>query len=107
MPTALLTQGEGGMLYNHTHLMCPIVITLSSLQRQLCGKRSAAFDQRGGQFFFAYLWNNVEKYETAKWSLRLRQGDGDGDVNKGIKKNSIYLNKLPNISVRKQTFFRG
>lgn len=88
MLTALLTQGEGGMLYNHTHLMCPVVITLSSLQRQLCGKRSAAFDQRGGQFFFAYLWNNVEKYETAKWSLRLRQGDGDGDVNKGIKKTA-------------------
>ena len=106
MLTALLTQGEGGMLYNHTHLMCPIVITLSSLQRQLCGKRSAAFDQRGGQFFFAYVWNNVEKYETAKCSLRLRQGDGDEDLNKGIKKN-IYLNKLPNISVRRQTFFRG
>lgn len=45
MLTALLTQGEGGMLYNHTHLMCLIVITLSSLQRQLCGKRSAAVDQ--------------------------------------------------------------
>ena len=60
MLTALLTQGEGGMLFNHTHLMCPIVKTLSSLQRQLCGKRSAAFDQRGGQFSFAYLWNNVE-----------------------------------------------
>lgn len=89
MLTALLTQGEGGMLYNHTHLMCPIVITLSSLQRQLCGKRSAAFDQRGGHFFFAYVWNNVEKYETAKWSLRLRQGDGDEDVNKGIKKTYI------------------
>lgn len=51
MLTALLTQGEGGMLYNHTHLMCPIVITLGSLQRQLCGKRSAAFDRRGGHFF--------------------------------------------------------
>lgn len=62
MLTALQTQGEGGMLYNHTHLMGPIVITLSSLQRQVCGKRSAAVDQRGGQSFFAYVWNNVEKY---------------------------------------------
>ena len=58
MLAALLTQGEGGMLYNHTHLMCP---TLSSLQRQLCGKRSAAVDQRGGQFFFAYVWKTVEE----------------------------------------------
>lgn len=66
MLAALLTQGEGGMLYNHTHLMCP---TLSSLQRQLCGKRSAAVDQRGGHFFSPTCgrpWKNVEKYETAK-----------------------------------------
>ena len=61
MLAALLTQGEGGMLYNHTHLMCPIVITPSSLQRPHCGKRSAAVDQRGGQFFFAYVWKTVEE----------------------------------------------
>ena len=38
----------------------------------------------------------VEKFETANWSLR--QGDEEVDKN---------LNKLLNISVWKQTFFRG
>ena len=35
---------------------------------------------------------NVEKYETANWSLR----QGDEEVNKRIKQKDIYLNKLPN-----------
>ena len=47
--------------------------------------------------------NFVEKYETANWSLR----QGDEEVNKRIKQKCIYLNKLPNISVWKQTFLRG
>ena len=55
MLTALLTQRGGGMLYNHTHLVCPIDIPLSSLQRQLCGKSSAVVDPRGGHFFFFRL----------------------------------------------------
>ena len=45
----------------------------------------------------------VDKYETANWSLQ----QGDEEVNKRIKQKYIYLNKLPNISVWKQTFFRG
>ena len=45
----------------------------------------------------------LEKYETANWSLR----QGGEEVNKGIKQKYIYLNKLANISVWKQTFFRG
>ena len=44
-----------------------------------------------------------KKYETANWSLR----QGDEEVNKRIKQKNIYLNKLSNISVWKQTFFRG
>ena len=43
-----------------------------------------------------------EKYETAKWPLR----QGDEEVNKRIKQKNVYLNKLQNISVWKQTFFR-
>ena len=46
---------------------------------------------------------DLEKYETAKGSLR----QGDEEVNKAIKQKYIYLNKLPNISVCKQTFVRG
>ena len=43
-------------------------------------------------------------YETANWSLR----QSDEEVNKKNKtKIHIYLNKLPNISVWKQTFSRG
>ena len=45
----------------------------------------------------------VEKFETANWSLR----QGDEEVDKRIIEKKIYLNKLPNISVWKQTFFIG
>ena len=45
----------------------------------------------------------VEKLETANWSLR----QGDEEVDKRIIEKKIYLNKLPNISVWKQTFFIG
>ena len=40
---------------------------------------------------------------TSNWSLR----QGDEEVNKRIKQKIyyLYLNKLPNISVWKQTFF--
>ena len=37
----------------------------------------------------------VEKYETANCSL----GQGDEEVNKGIKQKDIFLNKLPNVLV--------
>ena len=47
--------------------------------------------------------NLLETYETANWSLR----QGDEEVNKRIRQKYIYLNKLANISVWKQTFFRG
>ena len=34
-------------------------------------------------------------------------GQGDEEVNKRIKQKYIYLNKLPNILVWKQTLFSG
>ena len=41
------------------------------------------------------------KYEAVNWSLR------QGKSKQKNKTKNIYLNKLPNISVWKQTFFRG
>ena len=46
---------------------------------------------------------DAEKYETANLFL----GQDVEEVNKRIKQKYIHLNKLPNISVWKQTFFRG
>ena len=43
----------------------------------------------------------VAKYEAANWSLR------QGKRKQKNKTKNIYLNKLPNISVWKQAFFRG
>ena len=46
----------------------------------------------------------VEKYETANWSLL----QGDEEVNKRIKQTKYIFKQIaPNISVWKQTFFRG
>ena len=52
------------MLDNHTHLMCP---TLSSLQRHgFAEKGRQPLTKEAANFFRLYVWNNVEKYETAK-----------------------------------------
>ena len=45
----------------------------------------------------------LKKYEMANWSL----WQGDEEVNKKYNKKYIYLNKLADISVWKQTFCRG
>ena len=42
-----------------------------------------------------------------KWQTDPALQWGDEEVNKRIKQKYTYLNKLTNISVWKQTFFRG